>query len=123
MLNQGHSRVSLVSRELNTLLFADDVVLFAESPRLLQAELDTLEQYCNRWSLRVNVNKSKIMVFRNGGKLKNYEKWYFQGQEMSISTYYPYLGVVFSSVHSWTYNQKIRAERASKGVFLSLIHI
>ena len=57
------------------------------------------------------------MVFRNGGRLKNYEKWHFQGREMATCTYYSYLGVVFSSVHSWSHNQKIRAGRASKALF------
>ena len=117
-LNQvGINRISLVASEINSLMFADDVIMFAESPWGLQKELDVLENYCHRWSLSVNVDKSKIMVFRNGGKLRNYEKWYYMGQEMSTCTYYPYLGVSFSSVHSWTYNQKIRAERAGKALF------
>ena len=111
------NRVSLMSKELNCLLFADDVVMLAESPHGLQKQLNALERYCNKWCLKVNIDKSKIMVCRNGGKLRNYEKWFFKSQQVDVCTYYPYLGVVFSCVHSWTQNQKLRAERADKALF------
>ena len=44
------------------LLFADDVVLFAESAEELQGMLDVLEEYCRKWRFEINVGKSKGMV-------------------------------------------------------------
>ena len=48
------------------LLFADDAVIL-ETSSGLQKYLDKLECYCKRWNLTVNVEKTKIVVFRKGG--------------------------------------------------------
>ena len=45
------------------LLYADDTILLAESAKKLQIALDGLHTYCNTWSLKVNVDKTKIMIF------------------------------------------------------------
>ena len=50
------------------LLFADDTVLLSEAAQGLQQMLDNLHRYCNKWSLTVNVDKTKILVFRKGGR-------------------------------------------------------
>ena len=47
------------------ILYADDIVIFAECKTELQTSIDLLLKYCNRWKLIVNVNKTKIMCFRN----------------------------------------------------------
>ena len=57
------------------LMYADDTMLFSESVSELQSMLDTLFLYTTKWNLIVNINKSKIMVFRKGGKIKPEEKW------------------------------------------------
>ena len=49
-----------------TLLYADDAVLFAHSKNGLQNMLDKLSIYCNRWKLKVNTEKTKIMIFEKG---------------------------------------------------------
>ena len=51
------------------LLYADDIVVFANNAEQLQAGLDVLSEYCARWKLKVNVSKTKILVFRKGGML------------------------------------------------------
>ena len=50
------------------LVYADDMVLFSESISELQNMLNTIQNYTTEWSLDVNVQKTKIVVFRNGGK-------------------------------------------------------
>ena len=41
------------------LLHADDTTVFSESAEGLQQALDALSDYCDKWSLRVNVDKPK----------------------------------------------------------------
>ena len=55
--------ITFMSIKLRALLFADDLVLFAESSLGLQHSLDLLYQYCQRWALTINVLKSKVMFF------------------------------------------------------------
>ena len=50
--------------KLFLLLYADDIVIFSESENGLQKGLDILNEYCQRWKLSVNPNKSKIIIFR-----------------------------------------------------------
>ena len=51
----------LTSFKICLLLYADDIVIFAESKDELQRRLDALLEYCNRWKLVVNTRKTKIM--------------------------------------------------------------
>jgi hypothetical protein len=49
-------------------MYADDTVNIAETLVGLQNILDTLYNYSRDWDLNVNVMKTKIVIFRNGGK-------------------------------------------------------
>ncbi len=44
-------------------LFADDIVLLAESERMLQRVVDEFYMVCKRRRLKVHFGKSKVMVF------------------------------------------------------------
>ena len=59
------------------LMYADDMVLIAESPAALQHLFSEL--YCdnNEWKLELNTDKTKIAVLRNGGTIKRDEKWFY----------------------------------------------
>ena len=46
------------------LLYADDVVLLAESEFELQKQLDVLYNWCTKWQLEINYEKSNIVHFR-----------------------------------------------------------
>lgn len=99
------------------LLFADDLVLLAETKIELQRLLNKLKSYCTTWNLKVNLNKTNVIVFRNGGYLRRYEKWFYGDTKLKVVTYYKYLGLVISSRLSWYMCQKTLAEQASKAVF------
>ena len=44
--------------------------------------LRSLEKFVKRVKMEVNVKKSKIMVFQNGGRRAKGEKWKFNEQEI-----------------------------------------
>ena len=56
-------------------MYTDNMVLIVESPQNLKKILDTLYDYCNEWKFEVNVQKTKIVAFRNGEKLRNTENF------------------------------------------------
>ena len=62
---------SMSNINLNTLLYADDLVLMTESKEGLQSQIDTLQDYCQKWKLKINNNKTKTMVFNRGNKIIN----------------------------------------------------
>ena len=53
------SNVTLANHEVQLLLFADDVVLLADSIKGLQELIDRLVEYCKTWKLNINVDKAK----------------------------------------------------------------
>jgi hypothetical protein len=55
------------------MLYADDTILLAESTEDLQVQLNAFGEYCNNWQMKVNVNKTKIMVFGFGKLRQNQE--------------------------------------------------
>ena len=55
--------------KLFLLLYADDIVIFSESATGLQNGLNILHDYCNKWKLSVNIDKSNVIIFRKGGRI------------------------------------------------------
>ena len=68
-IQNGLEGLDIDTFKLFMLLYADDIVIFANSAEQLQESLNMLSDYCRRWKLTVNVSKTKIMVFRKGGLL------------------------------------------------------
>ena len=60
---------TIENAKLFILLFADDAVIFANSPNALQSLLKDLENYCSEWKLTVNTKKTKIMIFEKIPKM------------------------------------------------------
>ncbi|XP_060568367.1 P-selectin-like [Ruditapes philippinarum] len=50
-----------------------------KSPQELQMHLDKLYEYCKSWGLEVNIDKTKIVVFRKRGGLLGNEFWTYDG--------------------------------------------
>ena len=78
-----------------TLLYADDTLVFAESPSDMQLALDAVSAYCNVWGLSINKTKTKVVIFSRG-KVK--KEFYFKIGNLDIGTSsdYCYLGVLFN---------------------------
>ena len=70
-MNKGLSGIDVKFFKICLILYADDIVIFAESKDELQKSLDALLEYCNHWKLVVNTRKTKIMIFKKSGRLPN----------------------------------------------------
>ena len=84
-------------REIFLLLFADDIALLSSTPVGLQNQLNSLATASDRLGLKINMNKTKVMIFRKGGRLSKQEKWFMKGTEIEIVNEYKYLGFVLTS--------------------------
>ena len=49
-------------------LYADDTVILADSKEDLQKSLDNLAIHSKTWKLKVNTEKTKVMIFSRSGK-------------------------------------------------------
>ena len=96
------------------LLFDDDVVLLSDSVFGLQTLLNVLFNTAKRLDMIVNLDKSNIVVFRNGGHLALNEKWCFGNEELEVVNTYKYLGVYFSTRLTFSPTLNDLADRARK---------
>ena len=79
------------------MLYADDIVIFGNTQEELQNSLNLLSEYCSRWRLVVNIDKTKVMVFRKGGMLSRNLEILYQGKSIDIVNRFSYLGAVFTT--------------------------
>jgi hypothetical protein len=69
-LNNCCQPVELKELSLFLLMYADDMVIFSDTIKGLQDMLNTLYCYTEKWKLCANINKTKFVVFRKGGIVK-----------------------------------------------------
>jgi hypothetical protein len=96
------------------MLFADDVVLLAESRQDLQVLLDAVFGYSQRWRFVWNGTKSKILRFCSRKVQKQH---YFLGfQELEVVKSFKYLGVEMQENLSWSLTKKRFEEKAKSRI-------
>ena len=98
------------------LLFADDIVLISDSVVGLQNQLNTLYDSAKGLGLVVNLDKSKVVVFRGGGFLAEHERWTLGASRLEVTNEYKYLGLVFTSRLSSSIALRDLAQRGRAGV-------
>ena len=99
------------------LLYADDIIIFANSAVELQEGLDLLSDYCKRWKLKINVSKTKIMIFRKSGQLPRNMAFVYDNEPLEIVSTMRYLGIVFTPGGSFSEAQNTLAGQAQKAIF------
>ncbi|XP_063436930.1 uncharacterized protein LOC134718363 [Mytilus trossulus] len=102
--------------KLFAILYADDTVLMAESATELNLLLEKFESYCDVWKMKVNVDKTKIMIFCNGRQPADL-KFNYGNTELEIVNEFNYLGIYFSKNGSFKANKKHLAEKATRAMY------
>ena len=113
----GFEGVDIGVLKLFLLLYADDIVIFSETEKGLQTGLDILYAYCQSWKLKVNIQKTKVMVFRKGGFLPQNLRFMYDGQNLEIVNKFVYLGIVFTTGGAFTETFSTLAGQGGKAIF------
>ena len=71
---------------LDVIFHADELVLGSHSQCQLQQSPNNLKTYCGRNYLKINVNKTKCIKFRRGGRLAVDEKFYKLKKRLNLLT-------------------------------------
>ena len=100
---EGLHGLQLVPNEniLHHLFYADDNCIFSTTPRGLQSKLNIIHSMSERLGLEVNLDKTKIIVFRKGGFLSKNEKWFYDTKPVEVVNEYNYLGITFTTKMSF----------------------
>ncbi|UYV72254.1 hypothetical protein LAZ67_9002361, partial [Cordylochernes scorpioides] len=78
--------------DVHLLMYADDIAIIGESRVNLQKKINILKEYLGVNEMTLNESKSKVMVFRNGGKPSREDRWYWNGKPLMVTRRYIYLG-------------------------------
>ena len=84
------------------------------------------ESFCDLTGMGVNIGKTKVMVFKNGGRLSKNERWLFKHQKLECVSYYKYLGLQLSCRNIWSTavtTLAVQGEKTSAIIHSSLRHI
>ena len=109
--------------KLYTLLYADDTVILAETENELQDTLTALEEYCKLWSLTVNLDKTKIIIFSRG-LIRKHRNFTYAGEIIEVVREYIYLGVTLSYNNSFNnaINRQVTLARKAHYSFISKVN-
>ena len=115
---QDRTTCGLSIEEINIilLLFADDMVIVGNSPEDLQNSLNLLFKYCSDWGLTVNIQKTKIVVFRKRGQIREGESWTYNDEHIEVVNDFNYLGIVFNYTGTFVLNQETLAGKGLKAL-------
>jgi hypothetical protein len=81
------------------IIYADDIVLLGINIRDIECVVALIQKYLIQMNLQLNIDKCKLMKFRNGGKgrYKKDENLHIDGQNIGFVPEFCNLGVVFQS--------------------------
>ena len=102
--------------KLLILVYADDTIILCDSEDKMKQALLALYNYCEDWKLKLNCNKSKIVVFSKGKVRHNYN-FEFGGDNIEVVENYKCLRLLFN------YNRRFRKgeldlkEQATKALY------
>ena len=81
---------------VSVLAYADDLVLLAEREEDLQEMLQALSEWCEKWDLKVNKDKTKVIHYRSPSMARTNFKFTCMGNEITCTDKYKYLGLWFT---------------------------
>ena len=105
--------VDLDGVNLNSLSWADDLMLISKSPEGLQNCLDKLDKYCYKWALSVNSKKTNCMVMSKG-IVKRKPEFYYRNSLLDVKDKVVYLGFCITPTLSHNAMIKDRILKANR---------
>jgi len=90
----GRGRINVKERKIYSLVYADDLVLFAEKEEEMRRLIERLEGCLDRKKLELNVGKIKILRCRRGGGKRVKRTWRCKKKIIEEVKEFKYLGYV-----------------------------
>ena len=79
-------------------------------------KLNSLEKYCADWGMKVNIKKTKIIIFNKAGRTIK-KKFLFANEEVECISNYKYLDIHFTASGTFTIAKHELYKKALKAFF------
>ena len=93
ILAQSGFGVSVGDVHCGSPMYADDLALVASSPEELQAMLDFVATYADKWQYQLSAGKSSVMVLDESAKMRlsacSFKKWYIGQNPLATEGFHP----------------------------------
>ena len=109
--------VVIDTTKISSLLYADDIVLLSNTAEGLQNALNKLGNFCETWNLKINISKTKVIVFNKSGKLLKGFSFTYMQMAIEIVQEYKYLGIIFKPSGVFSHAIKYLYNKALKATF------
>jgi len=119
--NNPDGGVDIDNTRIWLLMFADDIVFLSNTPVGLQESLDLFYDYCEKWKLSVNLQKSQVLICKRGGTDLPDEVWFCGDQMLDRCHTYTYLGVTFTPGGITNQSLNVLTNQAKKS--LASLHV
>jgi hypothetical protein len=115
MFRKGQAGGVVVGKEkVWSLAYADDLVVLAREEKGMKEMLGNMEKYMRRKKLTVNVEKSKMMVFRKGGGRRKTNEWRWEKDKIEEVKEFKYLGYVMNERNTAAARVRELVKKANK---------
>ena len=95
-LRESDLGIEVNNIKINCLAYADDLVLIADSPKMLNGLLQLLQKWCSEWMVVINTDKTKIVHFRKLNRPISRVQYKIGNSVIEIVPNYKYLGVIMN---------------------------
>ena len=99
--------------KLNSLFYADDLIILSWSETGLQNCLDKffLRTYCTSWMMKINLKKTKIMVLQKPTRKNAEFSFLVDGKIIDVVQEYTYLGTRISSSRNFCFTAHVKISK------------
>jgi len=99
---------------LSILLYADDIVVCTDEEIKLQRMLGIMKDWCNKWRLSINGDKTQIVHFRKPSVTRSEFEFFFGQTQLMYSRTYKYLGFIFHENMTFSEGRRVLSESAGR---------
>ena len=98
------------------LFWADDLVLISKTKEGLHELLNILDKYSADWKMKVNIEKTKVVIFNKQGWVMKGEKLYYRNNCLKNVKYFKYLGLTLDANGKYFTAMEELAKKAMRAI-------
>ena len=102
---------------ISHLLWADDLIMLSLDKETTQKQINKLHDFCKKWGLEINMNKTKAMILGTKPKDSHSPNFKIENCELEVVDEYCYLGIVINRSGSLKLAQSTLKDKAMRAFF------